>query len=150
MLPQYLAAALVSDCKTLSHPDSVDSIPTCANQEDHVSMANNAGRHARQVVTNIETVVAVELVMAAQALELRLQADGKTLQALSPSARAVLELVRSTATSDGRTITHLTRDVVMYPRIRAATELVHSGAVLAAVAPHLVTSTTPTSEENPS
>lgn len=155
MLPQYLAAALVSDCKTLAHPDSVDSISTCANQEDHVSMANNAGRHAQQVVTNIETVVGIELVMAAQALELRVQVEGKTLDALSPSARAVLELVRSTATSDGRTITHLTRDVVMYPRIRAATELVHSGAVLAAVAPHLaaphlVTSTTPTSEENPS
>ncbi len=48
MLPQYLAAALVSDCKTLAHPDSVDSIPTCANQEDHVSMAANAGRHARR------------------------------------------------------------------------------------------------------
>lgn len=53
MLPQYLAAALVSDCKTLAHPDSVDSIPTCSNQEDHVSMANNAGRHARQIVSNI-------------------------------------------------------------------------------------------------
>ncbi|MGH8829269.1 MAG: HAL/PAL/TAL family ammonia-lyase, partial [Jiangellaceae bacterium] len=52
MLPQYLAAALVSDCKTLAHPDSVDSIPTCANQEDHVSMANNAGRHARQILSN--------------------------------------------------------------------------------------------------
>jgi histidine ammonia-lyase len=86
MLPQYLAAALVSDCKTLSHPDSVDSIPTptCANQEDHVSMANNAGRHARQVVGNIETVVGIQLVMAAQALELRLQVSGKGPGSLAP------------------------------------------------------------------
>ena len=133
MLPQYLAAALVSDCKTLAHPDSVDSIPTCANQEDHVSMANNAGRHARQVVTNIETVVATELVMAAQALELRLAREGLTAAALAPASRAALELVRATPTSDGKTIDHLTRDVVMYPRIRAATELVHGGDVLAAV-----------------
>lgn len=137
MLPQYLAAALVSDCKTLAHPDSVDSIPTCANQEDHVSMANNAGRHARQVVTNIETVVGIELVMAAQALELRLQVDGRPIDAVSPAARAVLALVRGTPTSDGRGIDHITQDVVMYPRIRAALELVHSGAVLDAVAPYL-------------
>jgi histidine ammonia-lyase len=130
MLPQYLAAALVSDCKTLAHPDSVDSIPTCANQEDHVSMANNAGRHVRQVVANIETVVATELVMAAQALELRLAKDGLETTALSAASRAVLELVRSTPTEDGSTIDHLTRDVVMYPRIRAAGELVRGGLVL--------------------
>ena len=74
MLPQYLAAALVSDCKTLAHPDSVDSIPSSANQEDHVSMANNAGRHAGAVVRNIRDVIAVELLMATQALELRLRA----------------------------------------------------------------------------
>ena len=134
MLPQYLAAALVSDCKTLAHPDSVDSIPTCANQEDHVSMANNAGRHARQVVTNIESVVGIELVMAAQALELRLAASGPARAALSPVTAAVLDLVRSTPTSDGRGIDHLTRDVVMYPRVRAAPDLVRSGAVLATVA----------------
>ncbi|MGH8827095.1 MAG: aromatic amino acid lyase, partial [Jiangellaceae bacterium] len=137
MLPQYLAAALVSDCKTLAHPDSVDSIPTCANQEDHVSMANNAGRHARQVVTNIENVIGIELVMAAQALELRLEQSGKSVEALSPATRAVLELVRSTPTSDGRGIDHIDRDVVMYPRIRAAAELVHTGAVLAATTPHV-------------
>lgn len=137
MLPQYLAAALVSDCKTLAHPDSVDSIPTCANQEDHVSMANNAGRHARQVVANIEAVVGIELVMAAQALELRLDVVGKDADALSPAARAVLDLVRETSTSDGRRIDHLREDVVMYPRIRAAADLVHSGAVLDAVAAYV-------------
>ena len=137
MLPQYLAAALVSDCKTLAHPDSVDSIPTCANQEDHVSMANNAGRHARQVVANIQHVVGIELVMAAQALELRLQASGKDKDDLAPATRAVLELVRAAPTSDGRGITHLSRDVVMYPRIRAAADLVATGAVLATVADHL-------------
>ncbi|MEO6941548.1 MAG: histidine ammonia-lyase [Terrimesophilobacter sp.] len=133
MLPQYLAAALVSDCKTLAHPDSVDSIPTSANQEDHVSMANNAGRHARQVVTNIENVIGIELLMAAQALELRLQVEGKDASALSAASRTVLELVRSHRSADGRLIDHITQDTVLYPRVRSAVELVHSGAVLDAL-----------------
>ena len=64
MIAQYLAAGLVSDCKTLAHPDSVDSIPTSANQEDHVSMSMNAARHARTVVKNIEFVIAIELLCA--------------------------------------------------------------------------------------
>lgn len=133
MLPQYLAAALVSDCKTLAHPDSVDSIPTCANQEDHVSMANNAGRHARQIVANIEVVVATELLMAAQALELRLAREGLDTSALAPASRRVLEVLRSEHSADGRPIDHITHDVVLYPRMRHAVGLVHSGAVVDAV-----------------
>ena len=133
MLPQYLAAALVSDCKTLAHPDSVDSIPTSANQEDHVSMANNAGRHARQVVSNIESVIGIELLMAAQALELRLQVEGKDVSALSPASRTVLELVRAHRSGDGRLIDHITQDTVLYPRVRSAVELVHSGAIVDAL-----------------
>lgn len=134
MLPQYVAAALVSDCKTLAHPDSVDSIPTCANQEDHVSMAANAGRHARQVVANITHVIAFELLMAAQALDLRLEQPQYQGAALSPAARAVRDLVRRTPTEAGGVIDQLTRDIVMYPQLRAAAALVRSGAVLEAVA----------------
>ncbi|WP_426978158.1 HAL/PAL/TAL family ammonia-lyase [Pseudarthrobacter sp. O4] len=133
MLPQYLAAALVSDCKTLAHPDSVDSIPTCANQEDHVSMANNAGRHARQIVTNIESVVAVELLMAAQALELRMRLPATAGAMPGAASLAALALLRSTAAADGRPIDHLKQDVVLYPRLRKAGELVHDGAVVTAV-----------------
>ncbi len=133
MLPQYLAAALVSDCKTLAHPDSVDSIPTCANQEDHVSMANNAGRHARQVVTNIESVVAIELLMASQALDLRLRQGEVTEDGLSPAARAVRARVRSSVDEQGHSLDVLTRDRVLYPWLRRAVELVHSGDVVAAV-----------------
>lgn len=133
MLPQYLAAALVSDCKTLAHPDSVDSIPTCANQEDHVSMANNAGRHARQIVANIESVVGIELLMAAQALELRaLNKDTSDARPAAASA-AALALVRGSNSADGRPIDHIRADVVLYPRVRKALELVHSGAVVQAV-----------------
>lgn len=133
MLPQYLAAALVSDCKTLAHPDSVDSIPTCANQEDHVSMANNAGRHARQIVTNVESVVAIELLMASQALDLRLGQGEVTQDGLSPASRAVRARVRASVDAQGHSIDVLTRDRVLYPWLRRAVELVHSGDVLAAV-----------------
>jgi histidine ammonia-lyase len=73
MMAQYLAAGLVSDCKTLAHPDSVDSIPTSANQEDHVSMSFNAARHARQVVENIAYVVAIEMLSAYFGLRWRLE-----------------------------------------------------------------------------
>jgi len=76
MMTQYTAAALVSDNKTLAHPDSVDSIPTGANQEDHVSMSANAARHAREIVWNTERIVAIELLCAAQALDCRLAGPG--------------------------------------------------------------------------
>jgi histidine ammonia-lyase len=69
MIPQYVAAALVSENKGLCHPASVDSIPTSAGQEDHVSMGNGAGLKALQVVANAERVVAIELLAGAQAVE---------------------------------------------------------------------------------
>ena len=71
MMGQYTAAALVSDNKTLAHPDSVDSIPSCANQEDHVSMGANAARHCLEIMENVCYVLAVELMTAAQAIDLR-------------------------------------------------------------------------------
>jgi histidine ammonia-lyase len=71
MLAQYTAAALVSENKTLCHPASVDSIPTGAGLEDHVSMAPIAARHARQVVDNAAHVVALELLCACRGLEFR-------------------------------------------------------------------------------
>jgi len=67
MIAQYTAAALVSENKTLCHPASCDSIPTSANIEDHVSMSMTAARHAAQIVTHIESVVAIELLCAYQA-----------------------------------------------------------------------------------
>lgn len=71
MLVQYTAASLVSECKSLAHPASVDSIPSSAGQEDHVSMGMTAARHAREIVANAELVVAMEAMAAAQALDLR-------------------------------------------------------------------------------
>jgi histidine ammonia-lyase len=69
MIPQYVAASLVSENKALSHPASVDSIPTSAGQEDHVSMGNAAGLKAWQVLANSERALAIELLAAAQAVE---------------------------------------------------------------------------------
>jgi histidine ammonia-lyase len=69
MIPQYVAASLVSENKALAHPASVDSIPTSAGQEDHVSMGNAAGLKAWQVLANAERALAIELLAGAQAVE---------------------------------------------------------------------------------
>src|SRR5439155_7100914 len=69
MIPQYVAASLVSENKALCHPASVDSIPTSAGQEDHVSMGNASGLKAWQVLENAEHVVAIELLAGAQGVE---------------------------------------------------------------------------------
>ena len=67
MIPQYVAASLVSENKVLCHPASVDSIPTSAGQEDHVSMGNAAGPKALQVLGERERALAIELLAGAQA-----------------------------------------------------------------------------------
>ena len=72
MVPQYTAAALVSENKVLAHPASVDSIPTCLGQEDHVSMGSISAVKLLQVFENVEHVLAIELLTAAQALDYRL------------------------------------------------------------------------------
>src|SRR5438067_375182 len=89
MIPQYVAAALVSENKSLCHPASVDSIPTSAGQEDHVSMGNASGLKAWQVLANAERALAIELLAAAQAVEF--------LAPLEPGvgARATYRFVRS-------------------------------------------------------
>ena len=69
MIPQYVAASLVSENKVLAHPASVDSIPTSAGQEDHVSMGNAAGLKAWQVLANAERVLAIELLAGVQGVE---------------------------------------------------------------------------------
>lgn len=73
MLLQYTAAALCSENKTLAHPDSVDTIPSSGNVEDHVSMGANAALHCKQIIENVRTIIAIELMSAAQAVEFRLR-----------------------------------------------------------------------------
>ena len=74
MIVQYTAAALASENKVYAHPSSADSIPTSANQEDHVSMGAGAARHARIVLGHVEQILAIEILAAAQALDLRREA----------------------------------------------------------------------------
>lgn len=69
MITQYVAAALVSENKVLAHPASVDSIPTSANQEDHVSMGTIAARKTRQIIDNVRRIIAIELLAGAQGLD---------------------------------------------------------------------------------
>ena len=95
MIPQYVAAALVSENKSLCHPASVDSIPTSAGQEDHVSMGNGAGLKALQVVANAERVLAIELLAGAQAVEFLAPLEpGVGVQAARAFVRTQSERVR--------------------------------------------------------
>jgi histidine ammonia-lyase len=120
MLLQYTAAALVSENKVLAHPATVDSIPTSANQEDHVSMGAIAARHARTVVEHVSQVVAIELLCAAQGLDFRLAgAPG-----LEPGAG-----VREAHRRIRAQIPHLEGDREQGADLAAAFDLVRTGAL---------------------
>ena len=120
MIYQYTAAALASENKVLAHPASVDTIPTSANQEDHVSMGSIAARHARVVLEHVERIIAIELVVAAQALELRVA----TMDGAAPGAGVAEALARVRAR-----IRHLDGDREPGPDLAAATALVREGAL---------------------
>lgn len=119
MLVQYTAASLVSESKSLAHPASVDSIPSSAGQEDHVSMGMTAARHARDVVTNAETVVALEALAAAQALDLRAPLEP------GPATRAVHARIRAA-------VPFFEADREFGPDIAEAIGLVRNGDLISA------------------
>lgn len=120
MIPQYTAAALVSENKSLAHPASVDSIPSSANQEDHVSMGTIGARKARRILTNTARVLAIELMCAAQAVEF---SDAK---ALGAGTRAAYKAIRER-------IPPLDEDRVLAPDIDELTLLVRGGTLVASV-----------------
>ncbi|MBI3648988.1 MAG: histidine ammonia-lyase [Actinobacteria bacterium] len=122
MMIQYTAASLVSECKTLAHPASVDSIPSSAGQEDHVSMGMIAARHARDIVTNAELVVAIEAIAAAQALDLRAPLVP------APATRAVRDVIRTA-------VPFLSQDRALGANIEAVVAMVRDGRLLAASQP---------------
>ena len=126
MMAQVTAAALVSDNKTLAHPDSVDSIPTSADQEDHVSMSANAARHAREIVWNTTRILAIELIAAAQGIDLRLKNLGQHIEMLGRGTRAAHTRLR-------QDIAFLDRDRVLAGDIERAVELIQSGELATAV-----------------
>jgi histidine ammonia-lyase len=93
MLAQYTAASLVAENRVLAHPAGVDSIPTSGNQEDHVSMGWHAARKAAEVLENVATVLAVEVLCAAQAIDLRadVATPGPAAAAVHAAVREVVE-----------------------------------------------------------
>ncbi|MFN2613505.1 MAG: histidine ammonia-lyase [Actinomycetota bacterium] len=119
MLAQYTQASLVAECKRLAVPASVDSIPTSGTTEDHVSMGWDAGLKLRRALRNAQTVVAIEALCAAQALDLR-----APLEASAPS-RAVVAAIRERVAT-------LTSDRALAPDIEAATEMAREGTLLRA------------------
>ena len=120
MIPQYVAASLVSENKVLAHPAAVDSIPTSAGQEDHVSMGNASGLKGWQVLENGERVLAIELLAGAQGVEF--------LAPLQPGVgvRAAREFVRSLSQ-------RLRDDRPLTPDIEAVADAVRDGSLVEAV-----------------
>lgn len=138
MVAQYTAAALVSENKSLAHPASVDSIPTSANQEDHVSMGTIAARKAYAILINLRKVLAIELLCASQGLDFRTGEYTKKdtdpvnfchdTEGLEPGTglMTAYHCLR-------KTIPHLYEDRELHADITAAERLVASGELLAAV-----------------
>ena len=120
MLAQYTAAALASEIKGLAHPASADSIPTVQHQEDHVSMSTIAARMALEALDCCASLVAIELLVAAQALDLRMEEDGHSLP---PQLAKLHRQIRS--------VVHFWEDdEVLHPSIQACLKLVQSGALV--------------------
>ena len=118
MIAHVTAAALASENKTLAHPASVDSLPTSANQEDHVSMATFAARKLGDIAENTANILSIELLAAAQGVDLR--APHKT----SPKLQHVMNTVR-------HEVAHYELDHYFAPDIEAVTHLVQNGTIAA-------------------
>jgi histidine ammonia-lyase len=123
MISQYAAAALVSENKVLAHPACVDSIPTSANKEDHVSMGTIAIRQSREILANVERVVAIELLCAAQAYDLL--TENHKLMA-GKGTREAYRVIR-------RHVPYLAEDRELYKDMDAMVKVLRSGEILYAV-----------------
>jgi histidine ammonia-lyase len=120
MIPQYTCAALVSENKVLSHPASVDSIPTSAGQEDHVSMGAHAARKARTILENAFYVLSIEILAAAQGIDFsRPLKAGKGTEAAHGAVR--------------RAVPFYEKDCLMEPLIQAVHKITRSGKLVADV-----------------
>lgn len=125
MIVQYTAAALATENKVLAHPASVDTIPTSANVEDHVSMGVTAGLKLRQILENVEGILAIELMSAAQGIDFR-----------RPQVGAGARLGRGTAAAYAcvrRHVPFIERDTVLYGYMDAVRRELRHGGLVAAV-----------------
>lgn len=124
MIAQYTAAALASENKVLAHPASADSIPSSANVEDHASMGATAARQFAQILDHVETIVAIELLVAAQGIDLRREQLGGAV--LGKGTSVAHERIRTK-------VPFLTADAHLAPLIEQVRQLVASGTLKAAV-----------------
>ena len=118
MIVQYSAAALVSENKVLSHPASVDSIPSSANQEDHVSMGTIAARKARTILQQTQEILAMETLAACQAIDLQ-----EEFVHLGKGTLLAYNHIR-------KYVDFIEEDTVMYPYIHKVNELISSGLLV--------------------
>jgi histidine ammonia-lyase len=130
MIVQYTAASLVSENKVLAHPASVDSIPSSANTEDHVSMGTIAARQVYDISKNVEYVLACELFGAAQGIDFRLE-NGGEISRLGKGTRAAYQLIRDH-------VPFLETDALMAPLIKKVHNLVLSGELLEIVEEEII------------
>ena len=121
MILQYTAAAMATENKVLAHPASVDTIPSSANVEDHVSMGCTAALKARQVATNIENILAIELMAAAQGIDFRRQVMGAD-KSLGRGTAPVYHLIREH-------VPFIEHDTVMYRFMQQVRTLIATGQI---------------------
>jgi histidine ammonia-lyase len=124
MMAQYTAAALASENKVLVHPASADSIPSSANIEDHVSMGATSVRQVAQILDHVETIVAIELLAAAQGVDFRREVMG--VEKLGAGTAAAYALIRAQ-------IPFLETDTTLAPLIEQVRQLVANGTIKEAV-----------------
>ena len=122
-IAQYTAASLVSENKVLAHPASVDSIPTAEGQEDYVSMAPISARKTREIINNVEYIVAIELLAATQAIDLRIKLENLKLQNLGKGTLDAYRKIR-------KKVPFMDEDREIYKDIQAIMELVKRDEIL--------------------
>jgi histidine ammonia-lyase len=124
MMPQYTAAALVSENKVLATPASIDSIPTSEEAEDHVSMSPIAARKVVSINENLLYILAIEMMLAAQAIDLRCEIQKiPPEKALGKKTYKAYKFIRSV-------VPKLVKDRIIYPDINKIAELIRRGSII--------------------
>ena len=126
MIAQYSAASMVSENKIYDHPASVDSIPSSANQEDHVSMGTTSARTAAMVLDNAQKVLGIEIAAAAQAIWLRQEMGEGGIDKLAQATKAAYDHIRSV-------VDPIDKDVIMHDHLTKFDEMIKDGSLLEAV-----------------